>query len=307
MTAPEDDAQGARPEGDSGADEGTARGLCDPVGAGAHERRGAGRRDRDEAGEERGALRSDALHAHVPADEADDRDDRRLPQQRGRLGGVRHPQPRSTVGHHADQRGLGRGDGAHGGRQEPRPQRTQYRYGQHREAGFPGQGAHGAGDPGRVRAAPSLNGEGAEGDEQCPVQDAASWAAALLERYEHRDDDGGTAHEDAGHRRFGRALCGEHGEVEADHADGRDERESPPLADREPPQRGGRAPADEGQQKDTGEAVAQELAARVRIVAQDAVGGEGTSDEDTGEGGEQRAPGGGGVHDYDAMNGRGPD
>jgi hypothetical protein len=132
------------------------------------------------------------------------------------------------------------------------------------------------------------------------------WTTPLLKRYEHRDDDRGAAHEDAGDGRFRRALGGEHREVEPDHADGRDQREAPPLADRQPPQRGGAAPADEGQQKDTGEPVAQELAPRVRIVAHDAVGGEGTSDEDTGEGGEQRAPGGGGVHDSDAMNGRGP-
>lgn len=132
------------------------------------------------------------------------------------------------------------------------------------------------------------------------------WTAALLKGHEHRDDDGGAPHEDAGDRRFGRALGSEHRQVEADHADGRDQREPAPLAGREPPQRGGTAPADEGQQKDAGEAVTQELATRVRIVAQETVGGEGPSDEDTGEGGEQRAPGGGGVHDRHAMNGRGP-
>lgn len=86
------------------------------------------------------------------------------------------------------------------------------------------------------------------------------WTTPLLKRYEHRDDDRGAAHEDAGDCRFRRALGGEHREVEADHADGRDQREAPPLADGEPPQRGGAAPADEGQQKDTGEPVTQELA-----------------------------------------------
>lgn len=131
------------------------------------------------------------------------------------------------------------------------------------------------------------------------------WTTAPLKRHENGDDDRGTAHEDAGDRRFGRPLGGEHREVEADHADGRDQREAPPLAGGEPTQRGGTAPADERQQKDTGEAVAQELAARVRVVAKDAVGGERSSDEDTGEGGEQRAPGGG-VHEGDAMKERGP-
>lgn len=132
------------------------------------------------------------------------------------------------------------------------------------------------------------------------------WPTAFLERDENRHEDRGAAHEDARDRRFGRALCGDHREVEADHPDGREQGEAPPLAGREPPQRGGTAPADQGQQKDTGEAVAQELTSRVRIVAEDAVGGEGTSDEDTGEGGEQGAPNGGGVHDRDAMKGRGP-
>lgn len=138
------------------------------------------------------------------------------------------------------------------------------------------------------------------------MQDTALWPTALLERHENRHEDRGAAHEDARDRRFGRALGGDHSEVEADHADGREQREAPPLAGRHPPQRGGAAPADQGQQKDTGEAVAQELAARVRIVAEDAVGGEGTSDEDTGEGGEQGAPKGGGVHDRDAMKVCGP-
>lgn len=132
------------------------------------------------------------------------------------------------------------------------------------------------------------------------------WTTTLLKRHEHGHDDRGAAHEYAGDRRFGRALGGEHREVEADHADGRDQHEAPPLADGELPQLGGAAPAEEGQQKDTGEAVAQELAARVRVVAKDAVGGEGTSDEHAGEGGEQCAPGGGGVHDGDAMKGGGP-
>lgn len=101
---------------------------------------------------------------------------------------------------------------------------------------------------------------------------------ALPKRHEHRDDDRGAAHEDSGYRRFGRPLGGENREVEADHTDRRDQGEPPPLTDRQSPQRGGAAPADEGQQKDAGEAVAQELAARVRVVAEDAVGGEGPSD-----------------------------
>jgi hypothetical protein len=132
------------------------------------------------------------------------------------------------------------------------------------------------------------------------------WTTPLLKRHEYGDDDRGAPHEDAGNRRFGRALGGEHREVEADHADGRDQREAPPPAACEPPQRGGTAPAHEGQQKGTREAVAQELTARVRVVAKDAVGREGSSDEDAGEGGEERAPDGGGVHEGDATNGPGP-
>ena len=74
----------------------------------------------------------------------------------------------------------------------------------------------------------------------------------------------------------------------------------------EAPQRRRAAPADQRQQQQAGEAVAQELAARVRVVAQDAVGGEGGADEDTGEGGEQGPSDGGGVHGRDAMKGGGP-
>lgn len=130
---------------------------------------------------------------------------------------------------------------------------------------------------------------------------------ALLKGYDNGHDDRGAAHEDARNGRFRRAFGGDHREVEPDHADSREQREAPPLTHREPPQRARATPADQRQEQYKGEAVAQELAARVRVLAQQAVGGEGASDEDAGEGGEQRAPGGGGVHDGDAMKGRGPD
>lgn len=138
------------------------------------------------------------------------------------------------------------------------------------------------------------------------MQHATLRAAALLKGYDNGHDHRGAAHEDAGNRRFRRTFGGEHREVEADHADGREQREAPPLACREPAQRRRATPADQRQQQDAGETVAEELAARVRVVTQDAVGGEGASDEDAGEGGERRAPSGGGVHDGDAMKRHGP-
>ncbi|GDY67344.1 hypothetical protein SAV14893_067370 [Streptomyces avermitilis] len=130
--------------------------------------------------------------------------------------------------------------------------------------------------------------------------------ASLHKGHDDRHDHRGTAHEDARHRRLRGALGGDHGEVEADHADGREGGQTYPLTGREAAQRRRAAPADQGQEQQAGEAVAQELAARVRVVAEDAVGGEGASDEDTGEGGEQSPAGGGRVHDGDATNGTGP-
>ncbi|GAA0296313.1 hypothetical protein GCM10009540_14320 [Streptomyces turgidiscabies] len=107
---------------------------------------------------------------------------------------------------------------------------------------------------------------------------------------------------------------GDDGQVEADHTDGREQRETDPLAGAERPQRGAAAPADQRQEQQTGQAVAQELAARVRVVAEDAVGGEGAADEDGGQGGEKGPARGGdvggagdGVHAGDARQCGGPE
>ncbi|GGN52274.1 hypothetical protein GCM10011579_009090 [Streptomyces albiflavescens] len=129
--------------------------------------------------------------------------------------------------------------------------------------------------------------------------------ASLLKGHENGHDHWGAAHEDARNCRFRRAFGGDHRQIEADHADGREQGEAAPLARVEPAQGHRATPADQRQEQDAGETVAEELATRIRVEPQDAVGGEGASDEDAGEGGEQRAPGGG-VHDGDAMKGRGP-
>lgn len=129
--------------------------------------------------------------------------------------------------------------------------------------------------------------------------------AALQEGDQDGDDDRDAAYEDPRYRGFRGVFGGDHGEVEADHADRREQREAYPLAQCQHAQRGRAAPSDQGQEQQEGEAVAQELAARVRIVAEDAVGGEGSSDEDGGEGGEQ-GPARGDVHTSDAMKDGGP-
>ncbi|SEP89087.1 hypothetical protein SAMN04487983_1002102 [Streptomyces sp. yr375] len=64
--------------------------------------------------------------------------------------------------------------------------------------------------------------------------------------------------------------------------------------------------AGQGYEEQEGEAVAQGLAARVGVGAEDAVGGEGRSDEDAGERGEQAPARGGGVHGRDPRNDGGP-
>ncbi|GAA2479216.1 hypothetical protein GCM10010276_14680 [Streptomyces longisporus] len=131
-------------------------------------------------------------------------------------------------------------------------------------------------------------------------------AAAVQERDDNGYGHGRAAHEDAGHRRFRGALGRDDGQVEADHADGGEQGEAGPLAGREPPQPRRRSRAGQGQKQQTGEAVAEELAARVRVVAEDAVRGEGPAHEHTGEGGEEGSSGGGGVHGSDARQRRGP-
>lgn len=268
------------------------------------ERRGAGGGHRDEPGVQRGPLGADPLHAHVPADEADDRDDRRLPQQSGGLRAVGAAQ-RGAV---EDDSGHGRLDGRHTadrGGQQPRPERPQDGYGEDGEAHLTGQGAHGVRDPGAVGAPPPLDGEGAGRDEQRPVQNGALRTAPFEGRHDDGDHHGRAAHEDSRNRGFRTAFGSDDGDVEPDHADRRQKREADPLAGREAPQRSTSAPAGERDEQQTGQGVPQELAARAGVVAEDAVGGEGTADEDTGERGEQGAAGGG-VHDGDARKPRGP-
>ncbi len=126
---------------------------------------------------------------------------------------------------------------------------------------------------------------------------------------EERDDDrhhhGSAAHEDARYRRLGGAPGGEDGQVEADHAKGREQGEAGPLAGCEPAQAFGRPPAGEREQQETGQSVAQALAARIRVVTEQAVGGEGAADEHAGERGEQGAATGR-VHDGDVRERGGP-
>lgn len=115
------------------------------------------------------------------------------------------------------------------------------------------------------------------------------WPHSAQQGNQYGDHDGRASHEDAGYRGFGGAFRGEHREVEADHADGGEQRESAPLARREPPQRAQAALPEQWQEQQARDGVADELAAGVRVVAQDAVGGEGAAHEDAGEGGEQGA------------------
>ncbi|GED88307.1 hypothetical protein TNCT6_53920 [Streptomyces sp. 6-11-2] len=138
------------------------------------------------------------------------------------------------------------------------------------------------------------------------MEDRPPGPASLQYGNDDRHHHGGAAHEDPRYRRLGAAFGGEHGQVEADHADRREQREPDPLAGCEPPQPGRCVPPGERQEQQAGQAIAQELAARVRVVAEDAVGGEGRPDEDAGERGEQGAARGGGVHGSDARRRGGP-
>lgn len=305
-------ARGARQragaQGDPGADEGTAEGLDGAVGAGSDERGGAGGGHRDEPREEGGALGADPLHADVPAHEADDGDDHGLPKESQRLDGVGPAQPCGAVEEQPRDRRLHGGDRAHRGGQQPRSQRAQYGHGQDREADLADQRAHGEGDAGAVRATPALDRERAHGDERRPVQDRPLRPPPPVQQgHDHGHHHRRAADEDTGDRRFGRPLGGDDGQVEADHADGGEDDEAGPLTPGERAQPGRGAPSGERDEQETGEAVAQELAAGVRVVAEQAVGGEGSSDEDAGERGEEGTAHGGGVHGSDARNRRGPD
>ncbi|TVZ80666.1 hypothetical protein FB157_12839 [Streptomyces sp. BK340] len=131
-------------------------------------------------------------------------------------------------------------------------------------------------------------------------------AAPVEERHDDGHHDRCAADEDTRHRRFRAAFGPDDRQVETDHADGRQQPEAEPSARAERAQPPAGVPSGEWGEQQAGEGVAQELTAGVRIVAQDAVGGEGPADEHTGEGGEEGTAGGGGVHDRDARKRRGP-
>jgi hypothetical protein len=130
--------------------------------------------------------------------------------------------------------------------------------------------------------------------------------APVQQRDDHGHDHGSAAHEHARDGWFGRAFRGEDGQIEADHADAGEQRQTEPVAERKRPQAGRRSRPGQRDEQDEGQAVAQKLAARVRVVAEDAVGGEGPSDEDAGERGEESSTRGGGVHARDAREDSGP-
>ncbi|GAB1330916.1 hypothetical protein ACE1SV_52550 [Streptomyces sennicomposti] len=199
------------------------------------------------------------------------------------------PQPGAAVQEDADGRGLrGRGPAHHGG-QESRPQRAQHRHREDRETHLAGQRAGGEGDTRAVGPPPALDGQRPGRDQGRPLEHGPLRPTALQQRDEDRDGHRRTAHEDARHRRFGTALGGEDRQVEADHAHRRQQRQPGPPAGPESSQPSSRGPPRQRQEQQTGQPVAQELAARVGVVAEDAVGGEGSSDEDAGERGEQGA------------------
>ncbi|GAA3051094.1 hypothetical protein GCM10017562_13050 [Streptomyces roseofulvus] len=75
----------------------------------------------------------------------------------------------------------------------------------------------------------------------------------------------------------------------------------------EPSQRSEPSPAEKGEQEQTGGTVTEGLSARVRVVAEQTVGGEGSADEGVGEGHEQDSAQGVRVHGPDAREQSGPD
>lgn len=110
------------------------------------------------------------------------------------------------------------------------------------------------------------------------------------QRHQDRHNDRRASDEHPRNGRLGRAFGGQHRQVEAHHADGGDQRQPAPTGRAETAQRGRSAPAEQREQQQSGQSVAEGLAARVRIAAEDAVGGEGPADQEAGDGGERRAP-----------------
>lgn len=145
--------------------------------------------------------------------------------------------------------------------------------------------------------APPLDGEGPGRHQQRSVQNGPGGPSAVQERYEHGDDDGRAADEHARNSRLRGAFRGQDREIESDHADRGEHGEPYPLRPAEGPQRRERRPAaEQREQEQAGQGVAQRLTTRVRIVPEDAVGGEGGADEEVGEADEQRPAQGIRVH-----------
>ncbi|GGY28250.1 hypothetical protein GCM10010299_38190 [Streptomyces tanashiensis] len=246
------------------------------------------------------------MDAHVEEDESNDRGQGRLPDQGARLHGRRHPHEPGAVHGQADERRLGRADPAHGGREQLRPEQPEDRDGEDGEPHLARERRHRPADPGQVGTPPALHGEGAGGDEQRPVQHGGSGPAALGQRDQDGDYHRGAADQDAGDGGFGGPLGGEDGEVEADHADGRQGGQPQPVTGGQEPQRSESAAAEQREEEQTGGAVAERLPTRVRVGAEQAVGGEGGTDEGVGEGHQEDPAQGVRVHASDARKRRGP-
>lgn len=187
-----------------------------------------------------------------------------------------------------DGGGLDGGDTAGRGGQQLGTQRAQYGNGDYGEPDLADECGDGPADSCPVGTPPPLHRERSDGDQQGAVYDKACGAAAVQQGHQYGDDHRGTADEDTRDRGFGGAFRREDGQVEADHANSGEHGHPAPLSVRQLPQRGRATPAQEGEQEQAGEAVAQSLAARVRVGAEDTVGGEGTAHEDAGEGREER-------------------
>lgn len=283
--------------------------MCEAVRPGSDQRCGQGGGDRDQAGEERGALGSDALYPAVPADESDHGDDGGLPQQGRRLAARRNAQERSAVQQQTEQRRLDGRDAANRRGEQLRAERPQHRNSEDREADLARERAHREQHAHQVGAPPALNGERPDGDESGRVQRDAGRSAAVQQWDEHADHDRRAAHEDAGNSWFRRLFGSQDRQVEPDHAHGGEQREPPPLASgdtAEPRRRGAGVAPQQRDEQERCETVAKGLAARERVVAEDAVGREGCPHQHAREGREESPAQRGCVHGGDARVGDGP-
>lgn len=193
-------------------------------------------------------------------------------------------------------RRLDGGEAAHGGREEPGAERAHHGHREHREADLTGERAHREDEPRHVGAAPPLHGEGPGGDEQGAGQHGPLRGTPFQEGHKEGHDNRRASYEDTRYGRFRRSFRSQNRHVETDHPHGREKREAAPLAGAQASQRPRAARAQQGDEKQTREAVADELASQVWVVAQHTVGGEGAADEETGEGRGQRSSRGVHVH-----------